>query len=65
MSEAIDKLSHSWQTVMAMPAGQFIRKDLEYYATRQSHVPGDPYATAFQDGQRMLAQTILDLATKE
>lgn len=65
MSEAENKLIHAWQSIFAQPAGQFIKKDLEYYATRQSHTRDDPYETAFKDGQRMLAQTILELGTKE
>jgi len=42
--------------------GDIIRDELEYYTNRRSHVPGDPTSTAFNDGQRMLAQNILSMA---
>jgi len=42
--------------------GDIIRTELEYYTKRRSHVTGDSHATAFNDGQRMLAQNILSMA---
>lgn len=59
------QLLAAWSLLLRGSQGEIIRKDLEYYATRQSHVSGDPYETAFHDGQRMLAQTYLDMAKED
>jgi hypothetical protein len=60
-----EKLMSAWRLLLRGAHGHIIQKDLEYYATRQSHVSDDPYETAFRDGQRMLAQTYLDMAKED
>lgn len=65
MSDEERKIIAAWYMVMRGEYGELIRKDLEYYANRQSHYIGDPYETAFRDGQRMLAQNILLMADSE
>lgn len=41
---------------------QVVLDDLRYFAERQCHVPGDPYSSAYNEGMRMMAQQIIDLA---
>ena len=49
----------AWRTALAGQHGEIIIKDLKLYADRQSHVVGDPYSTAFNDGMRVMAKNIL------
>lgn len=63
--DPVRKLIVAWHAVMRGQYGDLIRADLEYYAQRQSHVPGDPTESAFRDGQRMMAQNILMMADDE
>lgn len=60
-----EKIRVAWAIVLKGAYGEFIRKDLEYYAQRQSHTPGDPCETAFRDGQRIMAQNILLTASED
>jgi len=56
-----DKLQTAWRIALAGPHGDIIIEDLEFYASRQAHVPHDPYSTAFNDGLRTMATNILQL----
>jgi len=39
--------------------GEIIKKDLRYYANKESHVPGDPYTSAYNEGKRVMARNFL------
>lgn len=39
--------------------GDIIRKELEYYANMETHVPGDPHTSAYNDGKRIMARNFL------
>lgn len=57
--EIDEQVKKAYRAALAGVNGDVIRKDLEYYANKQSHVPGDPYATAFNDGMRVMARNFL------
>jgi len=65
MTNDDEKLIAGWRLLLRGAQGHIIQKDLEYYATRQSYVRDDPYETFFREGQRMLAQTYLDMAKED
>jgi len=44
---------------------EVVLDDLRYFAERQCHVPGDPQTSAYNEGMRMMAQTIINLANGE
>lgn len=39
--------------------GEILRKDLEFFANKTSHVPGDPYTSAYNEGKREMARNFL------
>lgn len=55
----LDRIKAAWRIALAGSHGEIIMSDLKFYANQQAHVPGDPYTTAFNDGQRTMAQNIL------
>ena len=57
----LKKLKAAWRIALAGAHGEIIMEDLEMFANQRSHVAGDPYTTAFNDGMRMMARNILTL----
>jgi len=55
----MERVQAAWRIALAGHHGEIIMTDLKHYADRQSHVPGDPYTTAFNDGLRTMAKNIL------
>jgi len=53
------KVQAAWRIALGGPHGEIIMEDLKLYADSQSHVAGDPYTTAFNDGMRVMAKNIL------
>lgn len=56
-----DEVRKAYRAALSGHHGEVIREDLEYYANQQSHVPGDPYTSAFNDGMRVMARNFLIL----
>ena len=51
-----------WQKLMDSPDGETVLEALfEMYALRTSHSPGDPYQTAFYEGQRDVVNFLINL----
>jgi len=61
----VEKLRNAWRLALGGAHGEIILRDLQYYINRQSHIPGDPYSTAFNDGQRSMATNILALIEED
>ena len=52
----------TWKKLMDSPDGEVILRNLlEMYSLRTSHVRGDPYETAFREGQRDVVNFLLTL----
>ena len=60
MNHEEEKIRSAWRLVLRHAAARPALEDLRYYARRQSFVSDDPYGTAFREGERALAQRILD-----
>jgi len=60
-NEIDDQIKKAYRAALSGANGEVLRKDLEFYANKQSHVPGDPYTTAYNDGQRIMARNFLIL----
>ena len=57
-----DQFQKKWQKLMDSPDGEIILTALlEIYSLRTSHIPGDPYQTAFNEGQRDVVNFLLNL----
>jgi hypothetical protein len=57
-----DDFQKKWLKVMDSPDGEVILAGLlEMYAMRTSHTPGDPYQTAFHEGERNVVNFLLNL----
>lgn len=56
-------LSHAQDlhAIFDSPVGQRVKAEWRKTADRQSHVPGDPYATAFRDGERSFILKVFQL----
>ena len=54
-----DEIKKAYLSALSGPNGEILRKDLEYYANMQCHVPGDPYTSAFNEGKRIMARNFL------
>ncbi len=54
-----EQIKKAYRRALSGPDGEVLRKDLEYFANMQCHVPGDPYTTSFNDGRRMMARNFL------
>ena len=65
INKELDKLQAAWRIALSGSHGDIVMADLKLYASKQAHVPGDPYTTAFNDGQRTMAQGILLLIEGE
>ena len=51
--EPHEKLAQAYQQCFTSEAGKLVLDDLrKAFARRSSHAPGDPYTTAFHEGQR-------------
>jgi len=59
-------LERSWLKIIDNPEGEEVLQNLlEIYGLRTSHVPGDPYETAFREGQRDVVTYLLTLAQQK
>tara|TARA_Y100000588_G_scaffold22408_1_gene22655 strand:- start:307 stop:510 length:204 start_codon:yes stop_codon:yes gene_type:complete len=56
----------TWKKLMDSPDGEVILRNLlEMYSLRTSHVRGDPYETAFREGQRDVVNFLLTLVREQ
>ncbi len=58
-AERDEQIRVAYRAAMSGPNGDVIRKDLEFYANKSSHVPGDPYTSAYNEGRRVMARNFL------
>lgn len=58
-NKELKRVQAAWRIALAGSHSEIIMDDLKLYANGQSHVVGDPYTTAFNDGMRMMATNIL------
>ena len=62
MSDPRKNFEKSWKKISDSPDGETVLQGLlEMYSLRTSHVPGDPYETAFREGQREVVTYLLSL----
>ena len=61
-NETLEQLRYAWQQCLHGKSGDKVKRDLEYYIKRSTHVPGDSHTSAFNAGQQALANAILSLA---
>jgi hypothetical protein len=60
------QLEEKWRKIILTPDGeQVIDALFEIFVMRTSHTPGDPYQTAFNEGQRDVINFLVNLARKE
>ena len=65
MNDPREDFEKSWQKITDTPDGETVLKGLlENFVMRSSHVPGDPYETAFREGQREVVTYLLSLVRK-
>ncbi len=57
-----EQIKAAYRRILSGPDGEVVRSDLEYYANKQSHAPGDSHQTAFNDGMRVMARNWLAMA---
>lgn len=56
----VDQLAEAYRSCFASEAGQQVLNDLRLaYGRRSSFVPGDPQATAYNEGQRAVYLEIM------
>ena len=57
-----EEFEKKWLKLMDSPDGEIVMTALlEIYSLRRSHVPGDPYETAFNEGQRDVVNFLINL----
>ena len=63
-SDGQQRKKEDYQSLFATQEGQRVLADLmaNFNMGRSSHVPGDPYETAFREGERHVDLHILNLA---
>lgn len=62
MNDPRKTFEETWNKLMDSPDGEAVLTNLlEMYALRTSHVAGDPYETAFREGQRDVVNYLLTL----
>jgi hypothetical protein len=62
----VDTLEKKWRKIIDSPDGELVMEALfELYVLRTSHTPGDPYQTAFHEGQRDAINFLINLARKD
>ena len=62
MNDPRENFEKSWRKITDSPDGETVLTTLlELYSLRTSHVPGDPYETAFREGQRDVINYLLAL----
>lgn len=64
-NDEVKKLQAAWRIALIGHHGEIIKNDLKFYATKQAHVPNDPYSTAYNDGMRTIATNILTMVEGE
>ena len=65
-TEVVKKFEKSWLKMCDSEDGLTVITGLiEMYSLRTSHVPGDPYDTAFRDGQRDVANYLITLVQQK
>lgn len=66
MEEQFSEFGIAWRRLMSTPDGSSVLKALNtLYVLRRSHEPGDPYETAFREGQREIATFLIQLARED
>ena len=66
MSDPREDFEKSWRRMINTVDGETVLKGLtEAYVLRTSHVPGDPYETAFREGQREVVTYLLSLVRED
>jgi len=65
-NEELERLARAWSHIMNLPLPEvdLVKRDLEHHAHLSSHVPGDSHTSAFNEGQRSLAVSILQLGDR-
>lgn len=65
-NEELERLARAWSHIMNMdiPEVDLVKRDLEHHRDLSSHVPGDSHTSAFNEGQRSLAVSILQLGDR-
>jgi hypothetical protein len=57
---------NKWRKIMDSPDGELVMAALfEQYILRTSHTPGDPYQTAFNEGQRDVVNFLINLVRED
>ena len=59
------EVKRAYEKVFSTSDGQTVLEDLDTAARQRCHTPNDPYTTAFNEGQRCMAQAIIDMAEKK
>jgi len=59
-----DQVARAYQLLKTTAAWDVVKKDLEYYANMDCHVPGDSHTSAYNEGKRVMARNFL-LLTEE
>lgn len=57
--EVEDQVRKAYRAALSGSNGDIIRKDLEYYANKTSHVAGDSHTSAFNEGMRVMARNFI------
>lgn len=57
--EIEDQVRKAYIKALSGANGDILRKDLEYYANMDCHVPNDPYTSAYNEGRRIMARNFL------
>ncbi len=66
MIDPRESFEKRWRKITDSPDGETVLTNLlELYSLRTSHVPGDPYETAFREGQRDVVNYLLTLVQKK
>jgi hypothetical protein len=65
VDDEVERMARVYLDVFSTPSGQIVLADLrKSFASRRSFVEGDPYSTAFREGQRDVLLAIEDLLSR-
>lgn len=64
-NQTLDELRYAWQQCLHGKHGEHVKRDLQYYIQKSTHVPGDSHTSAFNAGQQALANAILSLSEEK
>ena len=66
MSNQVDEqIKKAYRAAFAGANGEILRKDIEFYANKSCHVPGDSHTSAYNEGMRIMARNWLLLGEAE